>query len=189
MATTEVQVSHRAIQKLILCANNSRLELSQQHHSPRWLCEQFSNSHCSQQGLLNHPQHPSRCVCLCQVPGCCNVPSWYRQIQKCHGVERGPCEWDWEDNSTSARGMSLGSTTEAMSVVTGVYCRGNVCCHWGLPQRQRLWAYCCAFMPTGMGMHSSFIQDHNARTPVVRDHLQFGRIRTPSFTVPRPVSS
>ena len=120
-------MSHRAIQKLILCANNSRLELSQRHHSPRWLCEQFSNSHCSQQGLLNHPQHPSRCVCLCQVPGCCNVPSWYRQIQKCHGVERGPCEWDWEDNSTSARGMSLGSTAEAMSVVTGVYRRGNVC--------------------------------------------------------------
>ena len=35
-------------------------------------------------------------------------------------------------NSTSARGMSLGSTAEAMS---GVYCRGNVCCHCGLLQR------------------------------------------------------
>ena len=40
--------------------------------------------------------------------------------------------WNGRHNSTSARGMSLGSTAEAMS---GVYCRGNVCCHCGLLQR------------------------------------------------------
>ena len=38
--------------------NSSGLEPAQQHHSSCYRCEQFLNSHCSQQGVLNHCEAP-----------------------------------------------------------------------------------------------------------------------------------
>ena len=69
-------LSHRAIQKLILCVNGSGLEPSQQHHSPRRLCEQFPNSHCREQGLLNpliciYYMHSIYILNHCAASNCC----------------------------------------------------------------------------------------------------------------------
>ena len=57
-ALTSSTVTHRAIQKLVLCTNGGGLEPPGHHHSPRRLCEQFPNCRCGQQGPLNHCAAP-----------------------------------------------------------------------------------------------------------------------------------
>ena len=79
-ASTSRTVAQSNTKTHYLCEGPRGLEPSRQHQaSYGWRCEQFSNSHCDQQGPLCSPS-PLR---LCHIPGCCNVPNRCRHWQFC----------------------------------------------------------------------------------------------------------